>query len=89
MTTPGRLVTRSRFDDPDAAFRLLIEGHRDLSDAASAALNARLVLLLANHIGDVAVLSDAIALARLSLQPREGLEPDVSRTSSTVPTPTN
>jgi Protein of unknown function (DUF2783) len=54
------LDTSSRFADPDAAFRTLIEAHRGLDDAASAALNARLVLLLANHIGDIQVLREAI-----------------------------
>ena len=58
------LDTSSRFADPDAAFRLLIEAHRGLDDAASAALNARLVLLLANHIGDMQVLREAINRAQ-------------------------
>ena len=58
------LDTTSRFPDPDAAFRALIEAHRGLNDAESADLNARLVLLLANHIGDHAVLADAIRVAR-------------------------
>jgi Protein of unknown function (DUF2783) len=59
----AKLDTSSRFADPDAAFRALIEAHRGLSDAASAALNARLVLVLANHIGDHAVLAEALQLA--------------------------
>lgn len=58
------LVTESRFADPDAAFRLLIEAHRGLDAAASAALNARLVLMLANHIGDMDVLREALAAAK-------------------------
>lgn len=60
MTT---LDTSSRFTDPDAAFRALVEAHRGLDAEQSAALNAKLVLLLANHIGELAVLTDAIALA--------------------------
>jgi hypothetical protein len=43
---------------------MLIDAHRDLSDEQSAALNARLILLLSNHIGDIAVLREALALAR-------------------------
>jgi hypothetical protein len=58
------LVTDNRFTDPDAAFRLLVAAHRGLDEAASAALNTRLVLLLANHVGDLAVLEEAVALAR-------------------------
>jgi Protein of unknown function (DUF2783) len=61
---PTTLDTSSRFADPDAAFRALIEAHRGLSEAESTALNARLVLLLANHIGDHAVLADAIRQAK-------------------------
>jgi Protein of unknown function (DUF2783) len=57
------LVTENKFADSDAAFRVLIEAHRGLDAAASAALNAKLVLLLANHIGDIAVLREAIVVA--------------------------
>uniref|UniRef100_UPI0013DA1E40 DUF2783 domain-containing protein n=1 Tax=Stenotrophomonas maltophilia TaxID=40324 RepID=UPI0013DA1E40 len=53
----AELVTASRFTDPDTAFRLLVEVHRGLSDTESADLNARLVLLLANHIGEADVLA--------------------------------
>jgi hypothetical protein len=61
------LDTESRFADPDRAYRALIEAHRGLSDKASAALNTRLVLILANHVGDHAVLAEAIRLARQSM----------------------
>lgn len=61
------LDTRSRFPDPDGAFRMLIEARRGLSSDAAARLDARLVLILANHIGDAAVLRDAIALAARDL----------------------
>lgn len=54
----------SRFPDPDRAYRSLIEAHRGLSDEESAALNTRLVLILANHVGDHEVLQEALALAR-------------------------
>jgi predicted LPLAT superfamily acyltransferase len=58
------LNTSSRFADPDAAFVTLIEARRGLSEAEAAALDARLVLILANHIGDLEVLKEAIALAK-------------------------
>jgi hypothetical protein len=57
------LMIENRFADSDAAFRLLVEAHRGLSEAESAALNARLVLLLANHVGEAGVLEEAIRLA--------------------------
>jgi hypothetical protein len=58
------LITQSRLPNPDLAYRALIDAHRGLSDEESARLNTRLVLILANHIGDAQVLEDAIALAK-------------------------
>jgi hypothetical protein len=58
------LDTTPRIDDPDALFALLVEAHRGLDAAASRRLDARLVLLLANHIGDRRVVEEAIRLAR-------------------------
>ena len=61
------LSTTSNFSKPDDAFRMIVETHRGLSEAQSADLDAALVLILANHIGDLEVLRDAIALARRGL----------------------
>jgi predicted LPLAT superfamily acyltransferase len=58
------LITDNRFADPDAAYRAIVEAHRGLDEAASAMLNAKLVLILANHVGDLDVLRAAIALAK-------------------------
>ena len=58
------LSTSSNFAKPDDAFRAIVEAHRGLSDAQSADLDAALVLVLANHIGDLDVLTEAIALAK-------------------------
>jgi hypothetical protein len=58
------LSTSSNFASPDDAFRAIVEAHRGLSDPESADLDAALVLILANHIGDLDVLREAIALAR-------------------------
>jgi Protein of unknown function (DUF2783) len=58
------LSTRSNFAKPDDAFRAIVEAHRGLSEDQSADLNAVLVLILANHIGDPDVLGEAIALAK-------------------------
>ncbi len=62
-----KLVTASQFPDPDAAYLALVEARRGLDAAAAAALDTRLVLILANHIGDPEVLAEAIALAKSSL----------------------
>ncbi|QUS37888.1 DUF2783 domain-containing protein [Tardiphaga alba] len=61
------LSTQSNFANPDAAYRRIVEAHRGLGDEQSATLDAALVLILANHIGDIAVLDDAIALAKRRL----------------------
>jgi hypothetical protein len=63
----AKLVTASRFTDPDAAYAALVDARRNLSDVQASALDNRLVLLLANHIGDLDVLREAIALARETL----------------------
>lgn len=62
-----QLSTQSNFADPDAAYRLIVEAHRGLADEQSAALDAALVLVLANHIGDLDMLREAIALAKRRL----------------------
>lgn len=61
------LSTRSNFAKPDDAFRMIVEAHRGLNDAQSADLDAALMLILANHIGDLDVLREAIDLARQGL----------------------
>jgi hypothetical protein len=58
------LSTRSNFAKPDDAFRAVVEAHRGLNDEQSADLDAALVLILANHIGDLEVLREAIELAK-------------------------
>lgn len=58
------LDTTPRLADPDALFAALVEAHRGLDEAASRRLDARLVLLLANHIGDDAVIRQAIEAAK-------------------------
>ncbi len=56
--------TSSNFARPDDAFRSVVEAHRGLRDAQRADLDAALVLILANHIGDIELLREALALAR-------------------------
>jgi len=64
-----KLDTTPRLADPDAIFALLVEAHRGLDAAASRRLDARLVLILANHIGEDAVLRQAIARAQNPVTP--------------------
>jgi len=54
-------------DRPDDFYQALIDAHSGLTEAQSAALNARLVLLLANQVGDLETLCAAILAARDAL----------------------
>lgn len=54
----------ARIPDPDTFYAELIASQRDLSDEQADMMLAKLVLILANHVGDREVLAEAIALAR-------------------------
>jgi hypothetical protein len=58
------LNTEANLSKPDDFYQTLIDAHRGLSDEQSVKLNAKLVLLLANHIGDASLLREAIKQAR-------------------------
>ncbi len=58
------LNTKANIERPDDFYQELIDLHRDLSEEQSRDVNAKLILLLANHIGDMATLSEAMQAAR-------------------------
>jgi hypothetical protein len=58
------LNRRPNIADPDDFYRELIDSQRGLSDAQAEMLTTKLVLILANHVGDREVLREAMALAR-------------------------
>ncbi len=58
------LTVTPNFDDADGFYAALLAAHKGLGEAESHALNARLVLILANHVGKQAVLGEALDLAR-------------------------
>lgn len=60
----GKLITAPNLPDADGVYQKLIDAHAGLSDAASMALNARLILIFVNHIGDKAVVEEAIIAAQ-------------------------
>lgn len=62
------LVTTPNLESPDDFYAALIAAHDGLDEPASHAFNARLVLLLANHVGSMAVLREALAAARDAAQ---------------------
>jgi hypothetical protein len=66
---PAILNTQPNIAAPDDFYEGLIQVHRGLDDAQSALVNAKLILLLANHVGDAAVLREALRLAREDIDP--------------------
>jgi hypothetical protein len=66
---------RNAYSPGDDFYEQLLDGHRGLSDAQSELMIARLVLLLANHIGDLRVLKEAIAAARSGIADDEAPAP--------------
>jgi len=58
------LITSPNLSAPDDFYEALINAHQDLSVEESQAFNARLVLLLANHIGAIEVLQEALNAAK-------------------------
>ncbi|WP_374764194.1 DUF2783 domain-containing protein [Yunchengibacter salinarum] len=63
----SQLAQTTRPEDPDRVYNLIIDMHRDMSEAESHAANARLILTLANHIGDGDVIAEATALVRRTM----------------------
>jgi hypothetical protein len=63
------LTTSPNLPDADGFYAALLAAHRGLTEAQGHALNARLVLILANHIGDADTLQAALDLARSSAPP--------------------
>jgi Protein of unknown function (DUF2783) len=53
--------------DPDSIYQVLVDAHDGLSPEQGRTMQTRLVLLLANHIGDPAVIAQAVAAARTGL----------------------
>ena len=58
------MKTSLNLQDADSFYEQLLDAHQGLSEADSALLNARLILLLANQVGDAKVLKDCVEAAR-------------------------
>lgn len=61
----AQLNLSQNLDDYDDFYDMLTDSHQDLDEARSNMLNAQLILLLSNHIGDLRILRQAFALARV------------------------
>jgi GTP1/Obg family GTP-binding protein len=70
------LNTQPNIPAPDDFYQELVDMHRDLSAEQSALVNAKLILLLANHVGDPAILREAMRAARQDIGPDQ---PDGTR----------
>jgi GTP1/Obg family GTP-binding protein len=65
----NHLNTEPNMEKPDQFYEELIDLHRGLTEAQSALVNAKLILLLANHIGDPYVIRAAMQSARAEVTP--------------------
>lgn len=72
------LNTQPHLQACDDFYEALINAHQGLSTPESHAMNARLVLLLANHIGDQATLCEALRLARGQNAPAPAEHPAIT-----------
>jgi GTP1/Obg family GTP-binding protein len=70
------LNTQPNIQAPDDFYQELVDIHRDLSAQQSALVNAKLILLLANHVGDAGILREAMRAARQDIEPDQ---PDGTR----------
>jgi len=59
------LITTRNLEQPDEFYAKLIAAHDNMSDEESAALNARIILTLANHVGKQSILEEALKVAKL------------------------
>lgn len=57
------LNLHANIDDPDDFYQQLTDMQRDLSDEETKMMNAKLILILSNHIGDISVLKEAMEIA--------------------------
>ena len=64
---PGKRYFRD-FSPGDDFYQLLIDTHRGLSEEQSAMVNAKLILILSNHIGDISILREAMQMARTNVE---------------------
>jgi hypothetical protein len=63
------LILKSNIDNPDDFYQELIDSQRDLNEDQVQLMNAKLILLLTNHIGDRGIISQALNAAHPSTVP--------------------
>lgn len=60
------LILSPNIEDPDKFYEILTDAQRDMTNEQAADMNARLVLILANQVGQLDLLGDAIEMAKAS-----------------------
>ena len=60
----SKLQVLGDFEPGDVFYEALMQAHEGLNESQSQLLNARLILVMANHIGELDVLKEAIQMAR-------------------------
>jgi hypothetical protein len=78
MTMASHFTTEPNLSHPDDFYEALIDMHRDLTTQQSQLVNAKLILLLANQIGDLNVLREALRVARAGVAEPTPDEPEIS-----------
>jgi hypothetical protein len=68
-TASGALRRSLNLAHPDDVYNAIVDAHKDLSDEQCRAFDARLILLLVNHIGDEVVIHEALKLALKEARP--------------------
>lgn len=79
------LNTEPNIVAPDDFYEALIDAHRGLTEAQSQSVNAKLILLLANHVGDLDVLREAIAAARADVDAPASPDAEADARSAAAP----
>lgn len=60
----ANLITETNIQNPDELYQMLIDSNKDLTNEQCLKFNAKLILLVANHIGDINIIKQAIEIAR-------------------------
>ena len=58
-----KLILEPNIGNADEFYQILLDAHDGMTDEMSQTVNAKLILLLANHIGDIDVLTEALTIA--------------------------
>jgi Protein of unknown function (DUF2783) len=81
------LIRTPQIADPDGFYEELVKAQRDMPDEQAQKMIAKLALLLANHVGDRQVLSEAIRLAAASASAQTAAKTSDNTSATETPKP--